>query len=94
MSKAQKLVNRAIAVLQRHLQPDGLNDQKALAEIRDLIDRTEDDGTGTASEQVRRARLTMQLHKENALTDHQAMNEIYGIFGGPEGNALAAKKTA
>jgi hypothetical protein len=69
MSKAQKLVNRAVAVLQRHLQPDGLNDQKALSEIRALLERTEDDGAGTASGQVQRAKLAMQRHKENALND-------------------------
>jgi hypothetical protein len=82
MSKAQKLVNRAIAILQRRLQPDGLNDQKALAEIRALLNRTEDDGTGKASEQVQRAKRVMQQHGENSLSDHQAMNEMHSIFEG------------
>ena len=66
MSKAQKLVNSAKAVLLRR-QQNHLNDQKALAEIYALIDRTEDDGSGTASEQVKLAKKTMQQHKENAL---------------------------
>ena len=82
MSKAQKLVNRAMAVLQRRQQPGGLNDQKALAEIRTLLDRTEDNGTGTASEQVKLAKQTMQQHKENALNDHQAISELSRIFAG------------
>ncbi len=82
MSKAQKLVNRAIAVLQRRQQPEGLNDQKALAEIRALIDRTEDEGAGTASEQVKLARKTIQQHEENALNDQQAVNELSRIFNG------------
>jgi len=76
-----KLEHRAIAILQRHLAPDGLNDQKALSEIRALIDRTEGDGTGTASEMVRQAKLTMQRHKENSINNAQAMDEMYAIFG-------------
>jgi hypothetical protein len=82
MSRAQKLVNRAIEILQRRLQPEGLNDQKALAEIRGLLDRTEDDGVGTASERVRLARRTIQQHQENALTNEQAIKELTRIFGG------------
>jgi hypothetical protein len=82
MSRAQKLVNRAIEILQRRLQPEGLNDQKALAEIRGLLDRTEDDGVGTASERVRLARRTMQQHQENALTNEQAIRELSRIFSG------------
>jgi len=82
MSKAQKLVNRAQAVLQR-LQSGGLNDQKALAEIYSLLDRTEDDGTGTASEQVKRAKKTMQQHKENALDNGEAISELSRVFAGP-----------
>ncbi len=83
MSKAQKLVNRAIAILQRRQQPNGLNDQKALAEIRNLIDRTEDDGLGTASEQVKLAKRTIEQHKGNALNDHEAVKELSRIFAGP-----------
>jgi hypothetical protein len=79
MSKAQKLVNRAMAVLLRR-QQNHLNDQKALAEIRDLLERTEDSGTGTASDQVKLARKTVQQHRENALNNQQAMNELYRIF--------------
>ena len=94
MSKAQKLVNRAIAILQRLQQPEGLNEQKALAEIRSLIDRTEDDGIGTASEQVKLARKTMQQHQENALNDQQAVSELLRIFNGSDRNATANKKTA
>ena len=82
MSKAQKLVNSAKAVLQR-LQAGDLNDQKALAEILALIDRTGDDGHGTASEQVKLAKKTMQQHKENALDNHQAVTELSRIFAGP-----------
>lgn len=81
MSKAQKLVNRAVEILQRR-QHNHLNDQKALAEIRNLIDRTEDDGSGTASEQVKLAKQTMQQHKENALDNHQVVTELSRIFGG------------
>ena len=79
MSKAQKLVNRAMDVLKRR-QQNHLNDQKALAEIRGLLERLEDRGTGTASEQVKLARKTMQQHEENALTDQQAMSELCRIF--------------
>jgi len=82
MSKAQKLVNRAIEILQRR-QHNHLNDQKALAEICNLIDRTEDDGSGTASEQVKLAKRTIQQHKENALDDQQAVRELSHIFAGP-----------
>ena len=82
MSKAQKLVNCAKAVLQR-LQSGGINDQKALAEIFALIDRTEDDGHGTASEQVKLAKIAMQQHRENALDNHQAVTELSRIFAGP-----------
>ncbi len=82
MSKAQKLVNSAKAILQR-LQSGDLNDQKALAEICLLIDRTEDDGVGTASEQVKLAKKTMQQHKESALDNHQAVTELSRIFAGP-----------
>ena len=81
MSRAQKLVNKALAILQRHLPPDGLNDQKALAELKSLFDGSEpDDGHGTATERVKLAKATLQRHKENALNDHQAMNEIYSIL--------------
>jgi hypothetical protein len=79
MSKAQKLVNRAMAVLQRR-QQNHMNDQKALAEIRSLLDRTEDNGTGAASEQVKLATKTMQQHKENALDNRQAISELARIF--------------
>jgi len=81
MSRAQKLVNKAVAVLQRHTPPDGLNDQKALAELRSLFDDSEpDDGRGTASETVKLAKGVLQRHKENALNDHQAMTEMYSIL--------------
>jgi hypothetical protein len=80
MSKAQKLVNRALEILKRR-QQNHLNDQKALAEIRGLIDRTNDDGVGTASEQVKLARKTMQQHQENAINDPQAMKDLGLIFG-------------
>jgi hypothetical protein len=79
MSKAQKLVNRATAVLLRR-QQNHLNDQKALAEIHDLLERTEDGGTGTASEQVKLARKTIQQHKENSLSNQQAISELCRIF--------------
>ena len=82
MSRAQKLVNRAKAILQQ-LQSNGLNEQKALAEISALLDRTEDDGSGTASEQVKVAKKTMQQHKENALNNHQAISALSRIFAGP-----------
>jgi hypothetical protein len=81
MSKAQKLVNRVRAVLGRRLPPESLNDQKALAEIRALLDRTEDQGVGTASEQLKLARKTMQQHQENALNNRQAITELSRIFG-------------
>ena len=81
MSRAQKLVNKALAILRRHTPPDGLNDQKALAELKSLFDGSEpDDGHGTATEQVKLAKGVLQRHKENALNDHQAMNEIYSIL--------------
>jgi hypothetical protein len=79
MSKAQKLVNRVMAVLLRR-QQNHLNDQKALAEIRDLFARTDDSGTGTASDLVKLARKTVQQHEENALTNQQAMTELYRVF--------------
>ncbi len=79
MSKAQKLVNRALAVLLRR-QQNHLNDQKALAEISSLLERSEDRGAGTASEQVRLARQTMRQHAENSLTNQQAMSELRRIF--------------
>jgi hypothetical protein len=80
MSKAQKLVNRAKEVLLRRHQ-NHLNDQKALAEIRGFLDRTEDDGAGTASEQVKLARKTMQQHAENTINDRDTMVELGVIFG-------------
>ena len=79
MSKAQKLVNSAKAILHR-LQSGALNDQKALAEICSLIDRTDDDGIGTASEQVKLAKKTMQQHKENAFDNHQAVTALSRIL--------------
>ena len=79
MSKAQKLVNRAMAVLLRR-QQNHLNDQKALAEIRDLLERTADSGTGTASDQVKLARKTVRQHEENGLNNQQAVSELYRIF--------------
>ena len=79
MSKAQKLVNSAKAVLQR-LQTGGLNEQKALAEISALIERTHDEGSGTASDQVKLAKKTMQQHQENAIDNHQAVTELSRIF--------------
>jgi hypothetical protein len=79
MSKAQKLVNKALAVLLRRKQ-NHLNDQKALAEIQGFLDRTEDGGVGRATEQVKLARKTMQQHKENVLTNQQAMVELARIF--------------
>ncbi len=81
MSKAQKLVNWARTILQRHASPNGLNDQKALAELRNLFDGSEpDDGHGTATERVKLAKETLQRHKENALNDHQAMKEMYSVL--------------
>ena len=80
MSKAQKLVNRALEVLLRRKQ-NHLNDQKALAEIRALIDRTEDDGEGSASEKVKLARKTMQQHHDFVLNDPQAVAELRVVFG-------------
>ncbi|HEX4141345.1 MAG TPA: hypothetical protein VHY09_13435 [Candidatus Methylacidiphilales bacterium] len=79
MSKAQKLVTKALAVLLLRHQ-NHLNDQKALVEIRSLLDRTEDSGTGTASDQVKLVRKTMQQHKENSLTNQQAMSELRRIL--------------
>ena len=79
MSKAQKLVNRALDVLLRRHQ-NHLNDQKALAEIRDLLERTQDSGSGTASEQVKLVRKILQRHQENELSNPQAMNELYRLF--------------
>jgi hypothetical protein len=82
MSRAQKLVNRALAILQRHT-PDGLNDQKALAELRSLFDGSEpDDGRGSATELVKLAKATLQRHKESALNDHQAITEMYRLLDG------------
>jgi hypothetical protein len=70
-----------VAVLQRHTPPNGLNDQKALAELKSLFDGSEpDDGHGTATERVKLAKATLQRHKEHALNDHQAMNEMYSIL--------------
>jgi len=80
MSKAQKLVNRAVAILQRLQPPENLNDQKALAEVRALLDRTRDDGIGTASEQVKKARKIVQQHLENGITNEQALDELALIF--------------
>ncbi len=79
MSKAQKLVNRAMAVLLRR-QQNHLNDQKALAEIRGLLERTDDSGAGTASDQVKLVRKILQRHVENGLTNQQAMSELYRLF--------------
>ncbi len=80
MSRAQKLVNKTIEILQRRLD-NHLNDQKALVEIRALVDRTEDHGIGRASEQVKLVRKTIQQHLENAITNQQAMTELYRLFG-------------
>ena len=79
MSRAQKLVNKVMAVLLRR-QQNHLNDQKALAEIRGFLERSEDSGMGTASERVKLARKTLQQHLENGITNPQAMNELYRIF--------------
>ena len=68
-----------MAVLLRR-QQNHLNDQKALAEVSDLLERTEDSGTGTASDQVKLVRKILQQHRENGLTNQQAMNELYRIF--------------
>jgi hypothetical protein len=73
MSKAQKLVNKALEVLLRRKQ-NHLNDQKALAEIQGLLDRTDDAGQGKATEQLKLARKAMQQHKENVLSNQQAMS--------------------
>jgi hypothetical protein len=80
MSKAQKLVNSAKAVLQRW-HSGSLNEQKALAEISALVDRTDDDGIGTASDRVKLAKKTLQQHQANTLDDHQAVTELDRIFG-------------
>ena len=80
MSKAQKLVNRAIETLTRRLH-NHLNDQKALAEIRGFLDRTEDDGVGTASDKVKQVREVMRKHHDFVLNDSQAMLELYALFG-------------
>jgi hypothetical protein len=68
-----------MAVLLRR-QQNHLNDQKALAEIRDLLERTEDSGTGTASDLVKLARKILQRHQENGLNNLQAMKELYRLF--------------
>ncbi len=81
MSRAQKLVNRAIAILQRQSPPDSLNDQKALAELRSLFDGTDDDGHGTASEKVNQAIKTLAKHTAAALNDRQAISEMHAILG-------------
>ncbi len=80
MSKAQKLVNRALEVLLRRHQ-NHLNDQKALAEIHALLERTEDTGSGTASNQVKLAKEMMQKHRLSGLTNPEAMSELRRIFG-------------
>ena len=80
MSKAQKLVNRAVAILQRQLPPDNLNDQKALAELRNLFDGTEDDGQGTASERVKRAMKILVEHTSARLNDQQAITAMHGVL--------------
>jgi hypothetical protein len=82
MSRAQKLVNKAVAILARHLPPDGLNDQKALAELRTLFEDTEDEGRGTASELVQLTKETLAKHSANELNDHQAMKEVHHILDG------------
>ena len=79
MSKAQKFVTRAMAVLLRR-QQNHLNDQKALVEIRGLLERTEDNGTGTASDQVKKAAKILQQHQQNELTNPQAMTALYQLF--------------
>jgi hypothetical protein len=85
MSRAQKLVNWAREILQRHSSPNGLNDQKALAELRKLFDASEpDDGRGTASDQVKLAKETLQRHKDYALNDRQAMADMHSILDGPK----------
>jgi hypothetical protein len=85
MSRAQKLVNWAKEILQRHSSTNGLNDQKALAELRKLFEDSEpDDGRGTASDQVKLAKDTLQRHMDNGLNDHQAMTKLYGILEKPK----------
>jgi hypothetical protein len=79
MSRAQKLVNRTMEIVLRR-QQNHLNDQKALAEIRSLVDRTEDRGTGRASEQVKLIKKAMLEHEQNALSNQQAMSEISHIL--------------
>lgn len=84
MSRAQKLVNRALAILQRQSPPDSLNDQKALAELKSLFDGSEpDDGVGTASDMVRRTKETLKKHSAISLNDRQAVKEISGILVRP-----------
>ena len=80
MSRAQKLVNRASAILQRQAPPDSLNDQRALAELRNLFERTDDDGHGTASEKVKQAIKTLARHTAAALNDRQAITELHAIL--------------
>jgi hypothetical protein len=80
MSRAQKLLNRAIEVLTRRSNNE-LNDQKALAEIRGLVERTDDDGVGTASEKLKLVRRALQAHHNFVLNDSQAMAELYALCG-------------
>lgn len=86
---ALDLVERATAILQRHLPPDSLDDQQASAELHAIFDAIQVQQGDFVSQLVLEAAGVMQRHREHALNDHQAMNEMYAIFDGPEANALA-----
>ncbi len=89
MSRAQKLVNWALAILARRLPPEGLNDQKVLAELRALFKDAEDHGVGTASDMVKQTKSTLASHLAGELRDHEAMAKILGILDRPKASPRA-----
>lgn len=93
MSKAQKLVTWALKILQRRSSPESLNDQKTLAELHTLFEKSEPDhGQGTASTRVQQTRGILQQHRDFILNDAQAVAKISQILEPSEAPALPGKR--
>ena len=82
--KARRLWSKALDVLQAHILPTGLTDQQAVAKLHSLLDGADDGKSGTVPQLLKLAKQVLQRHNENAINDHQAMTEMYGILDGPE----------
>jgi len=82
--KARMLWSKALDVLQGHILPHGLTDQQAVAKLHSLLDGADNGERGTVPQLLKLARQVLRRNNENAITDHEAMNEMYGILDGPE----------